>query len=71
MLDTHKLPPGESSRGIIESPLSSQNAKLSTGAEKFYLDIPSSLVVDPDSCGNVFKSLKIRVIQHILGDFEC
>ena len=69
MLDTHELPTRKSRGSLVKSPLSSENTKLSTGTEQLNLDITSSLMVDPYSRSDMFKSFNIGFIQHLLCDF--
>ena len=70
MLEAHKLPAREPSVVLIVAPCAREHARDFVWTVDLDLDIASSLVVDPDPDSDVFQGFEIRVVQHLLCDFE-
>lgn len=69
MLETHELPAGETRIRLIETSLPCEDTDNTIRTRYLDLDIASPLMLDPDSHRHVLQALKIRIIQHVLGDF--
>jgi hypothetical protein len=70
MLDTHELPSSKSTCSLIKPSWSGQDTQLPIRAGELNFDITSSLMIDPDSGSDMFQSLKVGLVQHLLRDFK-